>query len=80
MNCHGIKSVQSHANVDILIATTAVEQNRRGNVVTIGKDKDLLVLLIYHYTIEVRTCVSRFQVKGNSAGRICAFLHRVHEK
>ena len=78
MNCHGIKS---HADVDILIATTAVEQNLSGNVVTIGKDIDLLVLLIYHYTIEVRTyCVSRFQVKGNSAGTICAFLHRVHEK
>ena len=78
MNCHGIKS---HADVDILIATTAVEQNLSGSVVTIGKDIDLLVLLIYHYTIEVRTyCVSRFQVKGNSAGRICAFLHRVHEK
>lgn len=78
MNCHGIKS---HADVDILIATTAVEQNLSGNVVTIAKDIDLLVLLTYHYTIEVRTyCVSRFQVKGNSAGRICAFLHRVHEK
>ena len=45
MNCHGIKS---HADVDILIATTAVEQNLSGNVVTIGKDIDLLVLLIYH--------------------------------
>ena len=50
MNCHGIRSVQSYADGDILIATTAVERSRSGNVVVIGKDTDLLILLIHHYT------------------------------
>ena len=44
------KSLQSDANTDILIATTAVEQSCSRNVVVIGKDTDLLILLIHHYT------------------------------
>ena len=47
INCLGIKSVQSYANADILIATTAVERSRSRNVVVIGKDTDLLILLIH---------------------------------
>ena len=50
MNCHGIKSVQSYADIDTLIATTVIEQSRGRNVVVIGKDTDLLILLIHHYT------------------------------
>ena len=50
MNCHGIRSVQTYANGDILIAITAVERSRSRNVVVIGKDRDLLILLIHHYT------------------------------
>ena len=50
MNCYGIKSVQSYADDDILIATTAVERSRSRNVVVVGKDTDLLILLIHHYT------------------------------
>ena len=47
ISCLGIKSVQSYANADILIATTAVERSRSRNVVVIGKDTDLLILLIH---------------------------------
>ena len=50
VDCHGIKSVQSYANADILIATIAVESSRSRNVVAIGKDTDLLILLIHDYT------------------------------
>ena len=42
--------MQSYANADILIATTAVERIRSSNVVVIGKDTDLLILLIHHCT------------------------------
>ena len=50
MNSHDIKSVQSYTDADVLIATTAVERSRSKNVVVIGKDTDLLILLIHHYT------------------------------
>ena len=50
MNCHAcIKSVQLYADSDVLIAT-AVERSRSKNIDVIGKDTDLLILLIYHYT------------------------------
>ena len=50
MNYHGIKSAQLYADADILIATTAAERSRSRNIVVIGKDTDLLILLIHHYT------------------------------
>ena len=50
MNCHGIKSVHLYAGDYLLIARTAVERNCSGNIVVIGKDTDLLILLIHHYT------------------------------
>ena len=50
MNCHGIKSVHSYAGDYLLIARTAVERSCSGNIVVIGKDTDLLILLIHHYT------------------------------
>ena len=49
-NWHGIKSIQFYANADILIPTTAVERSCSGNVVVIGKDTKLLIVLIHHYT------------------------------
>ena len=50
MNSHGIKSVQSYADADVLIATTAVERSFSRSIVVIGKDTDLLILLMHHYT------------------------------
>ena len=50
MNSDGIKSVQSFADADVLIATTAVEGSLRKNIIVIGKYTDLLILLIHHYT------------------------------
>ena len=49
MNSNGIKSVQSHADADLLIASTAVDRNLTTNVIVIGKDTDLLILLLHHY-------------------------------
>ena len=42
--------MQSYPNADIQIATTAGERSRSRNVVVIGKDTDLLILLIHDYT------------------------------
>ena len=50
MNYHGIKSAQKYADADILIATAAGERSRSRNMFVIGKDTDLLILLVHHYT------------------------------
>ena len=50
MNCHSIKSVHAYVDVYIVVLTTAVERSLSRNVAVIGKDTDLLILLIQHYT------------------------------
>ena len=50
MNCYGIKPVQLYTNADIIIAKAAVELSCSKIRVAIGKDTDLLILLIHHYT------------------------------
>ena len=74
MNCHGIKSVHSYAGDYLLIARTAVERSCSGNIVVIGKDTDLLILLIHHYTKVSNHYISRLQVKGILVGR-CTTMH-----
>ena len=49
MNSNEIKSVQSYGDADVLIVSTAADRSLRKNVIVIGKDTDLLILLIHHY-------------------------------
>ena len=74
MNCYGIKPVQLYTNADIIIAKAAVELSCSKIRVVIGKDTDLLILLIHHYTKVSNHYISRLQVKGILVGR-CTTMH-----
>ncbi|XP_069112197.1 uncharacterized protein [Argopecten irradians] len=47
----GIENIHSEGDADKLIALTGIERSSSNNVVVIGEDTDLLVLLLYHVDI-----------------------------
>jgi len=49
MVSYGMEAVQAYADTDVQIATTAVSRNSDANVIVIGKDIYLLILLLHHY-------------------------------
>ena len=49
MNSHNITAIQSHGDADTLVVSTAVTAASFSNVVVIGEDTDILILLLHHY-------------------------------
>ena len=49
MNSNDIATTHADGDADLMIALTATEQSLISTVIVIGKDTDLLVLLIHHY-------------------------------
>ena len=53
LEANGCKTVHAPSDADVLIVKTAVECAENREVVVIGEDTDLLVLLCYHTSLEV---------------------------
>ena len=49
MNSRNITAIQSHGDADTLVVSTAVTAASFSNVVVIGEDTDILILLLHHY-------------------------------
>ncbi|KAK7105530.1 hypothetical protein V1264_016896 [Littorina saxatilis] len=47
---HGFDTVHTTADADRLVVKTSLELARKGNVILVGEDTDLLILLLYHLT------------------------------
>ena len=52
MNSCNIEAFQAHDDADVLVATTAVDSLMNANVVVIGEDTDILILLLHYYNME----------------------------
>ena len=49
MNSKNITAIQSSGDADTLVVSTAIAACSSTNVVVIGEDTDILILLIHHY-------------------------------
>lgn len=48
----GISAIQADDGADILVVTTAINSNKIDDVVVIGEDTDLLVILLDYYELQ----------------------------
>ena len=51
-NESGINAVQANGDADVLIAYIALGLSNKTNVVLIGEDTDLLILLLHHFDVK----------------------------
>ena len=52
MNSCNIEAFQAQDDADVLVETTAVDSLMNANVVVIGEDTDILILLLHYYNME----------------------------
>ena len=53
METYDISAVQADDDADTLVFTTAIDAVKTCDVIIIGEDKDILVLLLHYYNLDL---------------------------